>query len=101
MKKFKGDRTLEEVKELLKEKYLGVMSVNDAIQPKGDGYRIKWYINDEDLDLDERYGYIDWLPRKGMFWVKTNSEERIATYLSEELDEENWYNEILDLLYKS
>jgi hypothetical protein len=91
MKQFKGMKNFEQLK-------------NDAIE-QGWEFDQEAFDKGSDFiclrDMDNRVTQIMVNTFNGHFAVyKPFKEDPVATHLSEELDKEDWYNEILDLLYE-
>jgi hypothetical protein len=95
MKQFKGNRPYKEIKKLLKEKGFDVDE--KAYNEVGSDFRC--FTNgliENTIITCISYGCF------GQFYIKyfdENNKERTASYLSENLDNEKWYSELLDILY--
>lgn len=90
-KKFKGKRKLSDI--IKKAEKTGWEINTQQFDKGGDGIWLR--------DLHDRIMQIYYNTFNGHFVVYTpESDNPIATHLSTEFDNEDWYNEILDLFYK-
>jgi hypothetical protein len=91
MKKFKGMKTISQIEKEATEQGWAVDMTE--FEKGSDWFWLR--------DMDGRFTQIC-VNCFGRFMVyKPFSDEPVATERSEELDNEDWYNEILDLLYES
>jgi hypothetical protein len=92
MKEFKGKRNLDEIIKTAKEKSWEVDT--EGFDKGGDWIWIR--------DIKGRMLQIVYNTFNGHFKVYApHSEKPIATHISENLDNETWYNELLDMFYIS
>lgn len=92
MKKYKGTRCMEDIESLAKEQ--GWVVDIEAFEKTGSDFI---YLR----DVEERMKQIALNVTNGHFFVyEPISEKPTASHLSSDLDEEEWYIEILDLLYE-
>lgn len=88
MKKYSRVRSLGEIQKLAKSKG---WEVDTQEFDKGDDFI--WI-----RDLDARFKQVLFNTVNGWLWIfSPESEDAIATHLSNELDGQSWYEEILDL----
>lgn len=92
MKQYKGNRKYEDVCGLMKDKG---MQVDTRDFDKGGDF-VNFIGVWENLPLTIALNTFN-----GQFIVFDTLGERLATHMSEELDEERWYSELLDVFYES
>ncbi|CAK7025362.1 hypothetical protein [Tissierella sp.] len=91
MKMFKGNRNLEEIIQIAKDKNWEV-DIED-FDKGGDWIWIR--------DLHDRLLQVVFNTFNGHFLVYSPVSDRpIATHLSKELDDKDWYNELLHMFYE-
>ncbi len=85
-------RSVEEIKKLVEEKFWWINT--ELHDTKGhDHIVIGWY------NGHHKYGKVLYNTFNGNFVVYDKKNNVVATHLSDELDNEAWYRELLDLFY--
>jgi hypothetical protein len=91
-KKFKGNRKLNDI--IKDAKKLGFKVDQKEFNKGADGIWLR--------DLNNRFMQIYFNTFNGNFMVYTPASDKPkATHLSTEFDNEDWYNELLDLFYET
>lgn len=94
MAKYIKRRTLPEIKKIVEDKFWWINT--ELHDTKGhDHIAIGWY------NGFYKYGKVLYNTFNGCFIVYDKKNNVVATHLSEELDNEAWYKEILDVFYIS
>ena len=92
MRRYIKTRTVEDIKKIVEEKFWWINT--DLYEKEGnDHIVIGWY------NGYYKYGKVLYNTFNGCFTVYDQKNNIVANHLSEELDNEAWYREILDVFY--